>query len=175
MMSLRTDVDCPRLQQRWLWPRHHHLADKGPFGLSAGGEVLHISVMLLGSSYRLSVGSIYQSRRLLRCVRSPLCIFNNIYPVLWLVYIGVLFCLVKKRTNIRDCVWRKVTVAKALSWANLAIALIWWVAFGLTKRGPLLFTEDKYGMDAWMAYNGIALGVATLFALASVITAFGEG
>ena len=72
--------------------------------------------------------------------------------------------------------WRRITVAGALSWANLAIALVWWGAFGLTKRGPLVFTGVKDGMDLWMVYSGMALGYATYFALASVMAAtFAKG
>ncbi|KAK0639728.1 hypothetical protein B0T16DRAFT_423645 [Cercophora newfieldiana] len=102
-----------------------------------------------------------------------LCVFNNLYPTLWIVHIGVFFRLIKKRTSFRHRVWKKVTVAGAVSLANFAITIIWWVAFGLTKHGPQLFTGDK-SVETWMAYNGIALGVATLFALFSIISVWVE-
>jgi len=56
---------------------------------------------------------------------------------------------------------------------NFIITVIWWLALALTKHGPQLFEDDKQ-KENWMAFNGIALGFATLFPFYSVYIASGS-
>jgi len=103
---------------------------------------------------------------------NSLCIFNNIYPPLWIVYLVVFLRLVRKRTNLQIRVHGKVSIQMALSIMNSVIVITWWAALVLTNRGPPLplFT-DKW-MLVWYMYHGLILVIISIFAVLRTVEVY---